>query len=90
MGPGGPGPIAYGHLGFWYRTKALRARYNRGMAKPYPESVPLKHAKCPACGQRFDGELRRLDSVVRADCKAQGCSYGVELYWLGGATVSTN
>lgn len=60
------------------------------MSKPYPDSVPLKHSKCPACGQRFEGELQHVDAVVKAKCKGPGCAYGVDLYWLGGATVSAN
>ncbi len=60
------------------------------MVKPYPEYVPLKQSKCPSCGKLFEGELHRIDNVVRAACSSHGCTYGVELYWLGGATISAN
>ena len=60
------------------------------MAKPFPEYVPLKRSKCPSCGQPFNAEMRHEGGVVRADCKNQGCSYSVDLYWLGEATVSSN
>ncbi|MFA6002460.1 MAG: hypothetical protein WC881_00165 [Elusimicrobiota bacterium] len=61
------------------------------MAKLYPDSVLLKKLKCPDCGQSLDDvELRQVDSVVRADCGSSGCTYSLELFWLGQTTVSTN
>lgn len=61
------------------------------MAKPYPEMISLKKSKCPSCGHPLDpGELRQIESVVHVGCGGKGCSYSMELFWLGGATVSAN
>ena len=65
--------------------------YNGCMSKPYPEMIALKKSKCPSCGHSLDrGELRRDESVVRVGCGGKGCGYSMDLFWLGGATVSAN
>ena len=54
------------------------------MAKPFPETIVLKQAKCPRCGEGFhNAALRAADAVVKAICGAPNCDYGLELFWMG-------
>ncbi len=57
------------------------------MAKPFPEKVPFKLAKCPKCGEGFhEAEIQpHEDRVVRATCPNDGCDYALDLFWLGEA-----
>jgi hypothetical protein len=55
------------------------------MAKLFPENLVIKLSKCPKCGQAFhEADLQHHeDRVVRAVCPKDGCSYALDLFWIG-------
>jgi len=50
-----------------------------------PKRSPLKSSNCADCGGRLRCPvLAEAEQVVRAVCEGDGCSYSVDLFWIGG------